>query len=186
MTIARGRWQEHLKSPATTTTRGARELEDLHGEHPDVGADTAALAHHALAEVLERCRVERLTRHQHVLMRLGELIAQVEGAAALARRAQRAADEAAGSEGFTAPEGRRAGRRQPRERAERRPRGRDRGRPLGRREPTARPGELEQRLDAGSIHRAQAGLLADLDAGHGSGLRPDAAVTEDGRRGVRR
>ena len=37
--------------------RAGRELEALHAEHPDVGADVAALALHALAELLERCRV---------------------------------------------------------------------------------------------------------------------------------
>ena len=34
----------------------------------------------------------RLTRHQHVLFRVGELVARAEGAAALARRAARAAE----------------------------------------------------------------------------------------------
>jgi alkylation response protein AidB-like acyl-CoA dehydrogenase len=37
--------------------------------------------------VFEACRVGRLTRNQHVLLRLGELAAYVEAAAALARRA---------------------------------------------------------------------------------------------------
>ncbi len=41
--------------------------------------------------MLEACREGRLTRNQHVLLRLGELIAFVEGAAALANRAARAA-----------------------------------------------------------------------------------------------
>ena len=59
MTIARGRWQEHLKSGGDYYHAAARELEALHAEHPDVGADIAALAHHALAELLERCRVGR-------------------------------------------------------------------------------------------------------------------------------
>ena len=69
----------------------AAELEALHAESPTVGADVAALALHALAEVLERARVARLTRNQHVLLRLGELIAKAEGASALARRAARSA-----------------------------------------------------------------------------------------------
>ena len=86
---------------ATTTTRSARELEALHASIPTVGADIAALAHHALAELLERCRVERLTRHQHVLLRLGALIAQAEGAA----RAR--PPRAAGGRQAAAPEGRR-------------------------------------------------------------------------------
>ena len=91
MTIARGRWQEHLKSGGDYYHASARELESLHAEHPAVGAGVAALAHHALAELLERCRAGRLTRNQHILLRLGALIAQAEGAAALAKSAQRAA-----------------------------------------------------------------------------------------------
>jgi alkylation response protein AidB-like acyl-CoA dehydrogenase len=87
MTVARGRWQEHLKSHGDYYHAAARELEGLHAANPAVGADTAALAHHALAELLERCRAARLTRHQHILFRLGSLIAQTEGCAALARRA---------------------------------------------------------------------------------------------------
>ncbi len=57
-----------------------------------MGAATAALALHALAEVLELARAHRLTRSQHVLFRVGELVACAEGAGALARRAARAAD----------------------------------------------------------------------------------------------
>ena len=52
-----------------------------------MGADIAALAFHALAEVMEKARVARLTRHQHILLRLGELIAYAECAGSLARRA---------------------------------------------------------------------------------------------------
>ena len=39
---------------------------------------------------MEACRVARLTRNQHVLFRLGELVAWTECAAALSRRAARA------------------------------------------------------------------------------------------------
>jgi acyl-CoA dehydrogenase len=91
ITIARGRWQEHLKSGGSYFHDSAAALDELHASDPNVGADIAALAHHALAELLERCRHEKLTRNQHILMRLGALIAQAEGAAALARRAHRAA-----------------------------------------------------------------------------------------------
>jgi alkylation response protein AidB-like acyl-CoA dehydrogenase len=52
-----------------------------------VGANIAALGLHALGEVLERARVSRLTRYQHILLRLGELIAYAECAGSLARRA---------------------------------------------------------------------------------------------------
>jgi acyl-CoA dehydrogenase len=94
MTIARDRWQEHLKTRGLYYHDRAGALEALDGTHPGVGARTAALGLHALAEVLEWCRTGRLTRQQHVLLRLGELIAYAECAEALCRRAARAADGA--------------------------------------------------------------------------------------------
>ncbi len=86
MTISRDRWQTHLKTRGQHYHQEAEKLEALHATSPTVGADVAALATHALAEVLERARAQRLTRMQHVLFRLGALIASVEGAGALARR----------------------------------------------------------------------------------------------------
>jgi alkylation response protein AidB-like acyl-CoA dehydrogenase len=94
MTIARDRWQEHLKSRGAYYHDVAATLEELDGRHPEVGADVAALGLHALAEILERARVGRLTRNQHVLLRLGELVAWAECAGALSRRAVAAADGA--------------------------------------------------------------------------------------------
>ncbi len=90
MTIGRDRWQEHLKTRGEYYHERARQLEILHAARPEVGADAAALASHALAAVLERCRVDRLTRNQHVLFRLGELIAWTECAGALSFRASQA------------------------------------------------------------------------------------------------
>ncbi|MCG6957560.1 MAG: acyl-CoA dehydrogenase family protein [Gemmatimonadetes bacterium] len=87
MTIARDRWQTHLKTRGRHYHDEAAALETLHASSATVGAGTAALAAHALAELLERARTQRLTRHQHMLFRLGELIAWVEGAGAFARRA---------------------------------------------------------------------------------------------------
>ncbi len=92
MTIARDRWQQHLKTRGEFYRERARELDALHARLPEVGAGTAGLAIWALAGVLEACRVGRLTRNQHVLLRLGEMIAWAECAASLARRAAAAAD----------------------------------------------------------------------------------------------
>jgi alkylation response protein AidB-like acyl-CoA dehydrogenase len=92
MTIARDRWQQHLKTRGDHYLASGRELTALHATHPAVGADVAALALECLAGVLEACRLGRLTRNQHVLLRLGELIAHAEGAATLVRRAAAAAD----------------------------------------------------------------------------------------------
>jgi alkylation response protein AidB-like acyl-CoA dehydrogenase len=92
MTIARDRWQQHLKTQGAYYHDAASALEELNNTHRSIGADVAALAHHALAEVFEWARVSRLTRNQHVLFRLGELAALTEGTAALVRRAAKAAD----------------------------------------------------------------------------------------------
>jgi alkylation response protein AidB-like acyl-CoA dehydrogenase len=92
MTISRDRWQLHLKTRGQHYHEQAKELEALHARHPNVGANVAALAHHALAEAMEKVRVGRLTRYQHILLRLGEWIAYVESAGCVARRAARLAE----------------------------------------------------------------------------------------------
>jgi alkylation response protein AidB-like acyl-CoA dehydrogenase len=92
MTISRDRWQLHLKTRGQHYHEQAKALEALHSRHPNVGANIAALTSHALAEVMEKARLGHLTRHQHILLRLGELIAYAECAGCLARRAARMAE----------------------------------------------------------------------------------------------
>lgn len=92
MTIARERWQQHLKTQGRYYQDMGAELTRLHASHPTVGADVAALAHQALAIVLEACRTGRLTRNQHVLFRIGELIAFTETAGVFAKAAAAAID----------------------------------------------------------------------------------------------
>ena len=71
MTIARDRWQQHLKTSGAYYRDAARSSRRC--RRPPRWAPRAALALECLAEVLEACRVGRLTRNQHVLLRLGEL-----------------------------------------------------------------------------------------------------------------
>jgi alkylation response protein AidB-like acyl-CoA dehydrogenase len=92
MTISRDRWQLHLKTRGRHYHDCAAKLEELHRRLPQLGAGTAALALHALAEMLERARTGRLTRHQHILLRIGEWIAWAESAGSLCRRASVAAE----------------------------------------------------------------------------------------------
>ncbi len=92
MTISRDRWQLHLKTKGQYYHDQARQMESLDAKNPQVGADIVALALHALAELLEAARIHRLTRHQHILFRIGEWIAYAESAGALAKRAARAAE----------------------------------------------------------------------------------------------
>jgi alkylation response protein AidB-like acyl-CoA dehydrogenase len=87
MTIARDRWQLHLKTRGQHYHEQAKRLETLHATHPNVAADIAALTLHGLAELMEKARTARLTRFQHILLRLGEWIAYAECAGSLARRA---------------------------------------------------------------------------------------------------
>lgn len=164
MTISRDRWQLHLKTKGQYYHDQARQLEELHGKNPKVGAGTAARGLHALAELMETARVHRLTRHQHLLFRIGEWIAYGESGGAFARRAARAAEGvlnakaharfsadalAAMSRSFAreaamkvAAEGMRwvGGATEPKDAA-----------------------ELEKKLCLSAIYGAQAGLVADMD-----------------------
>ncbi|MBP7960539.1 MAG: acyl-CoA dehydrogenase family protein [Caldilineaceae bacterium] len=85
-TIARDRWQLHLKSRGAFYNEWAARLDKAHAAEPNNGTATAALALRALSVILERCRIDRLTRNQHVLFRLGELIAFAETAAIFSER----------------------------------------------------------------------------------------------------
>ncbi|WP_428897477.1 Acyl-CoA dehydrogenase [Parelusimicrobium proximum] len=86
MTIYRGRWQEHLKSRGEYYNNMAAELDAAHAKNPNVGADSIALGLRALAKILEECRVQKLTRHQFVTFKLGEIIASAEVAAVFAKK----------------------------------------------------------------------------------------------------
>ena len=86
-TIARDRWQLHLKSRGRYYVDWAEEAEARHAQSPDVGSGMAAMALRSLAALLERARLDRLTRNQHLLFRLGELICYAETAANFAERA---------------------------------------------------------------------------------------------------
>jgi alkylation response protein AidB-like acyl-CoA dehydrogenase len=88
-TIARDRWQLHLKSRGQYYQDWAARADERHAESPSTGSGLAAMALRSLAALLERARLDRLTRNQHVLFRLGELIAYAETAAVFSDRAAR-------------------------------------------------------------------------------------------------
>jgi alkylation response protein AidB-like acyl-CoA dehydrogenase len=164
MTIARDRWQDHLKTRGRHYHELAASLEAVHERHPTVGAQIAALAHHALAELLERTRIARLTRHQHLLLRLGELIAVVEGAGSLARRAARAAEGNLNEKADVrfAPDALATISRAFARRAAARVAEEGLCWVAGA-TPPEEVAALETNLGVAAIHRAQAGLLADMD-----------------------
>lgn len=85
-TIARDRWQQHLKTRGQHYHEWATKLEDFFQSCSDTGLGVASIALRTLGTLLERCRVDRLTRNQHLLFRLGELIAFAETAAIFSTR----------------------------------------------------------------------------------------------------
>jgi alkylation response protein AidB-like acyl-CoA dehydrogenase len=164
MTICRDRWQTHLKTHSQFYHDMARQLEDIHKQDNRLGAEILGCCLHGLAELLEVARTQRLTRHQHILFRLGELIAYAEGASSLARRAARAA------QGKLNPKS------HPRFNAESlaalsRVAARDASmkvasegiRWIGSLISESETSSLEKKLFISQIHRAQAGLLQDMD-----------------------
>ncbi len=78
MTVYRNRWQEHLKSKGGYYENMAREMDAAHIKNPNLGADSAALCFRGLVAILDACRAQRLTRHQYVTFKLGDLIACAE------------------------------------------------------------------------------------------------------------
>jgi alkylation response protein AidB-like acyl-CoA dehydrogenase len=166
MTISRDRWQIHLKTRGQHYHEEARRMEALHHTHPAAGADIAALALHALAEVMEQARLGRLTRYQHMLLRLGELIAFAECAGSLARRVALASEGRLNEKSDRRFEiaalcalSRTFAREAALKVAE------DGLRWISGAVTLAEPkmAEFEAALGTAKIHRAQAGLLADMD-----------------------
>lgn len=158
-TITRDRWQEHLKTRGQYYAQLAVKLDDLHRQNPLVCADLVALTLRALGVILERTREGRLTRSQHILFRLGEWIALGESAAALARYAVERENPVSR---FDRPTIQAMSRIYAREAALR-------VATEGLRYITgAQEGvdvvQLEAALNLLAIHRAQSGLLADMDA----------------------
>ena len=76
MTIYRGRWQEHLKTRGNFYLDMAHKMEDI--KETDFGTKAIALGLKALSDILEECRLNRLTRHQYITFELGRLIANAE------------------------------------------------------------------------------------------------------------
>jgi acyl-CoA dehydrogenase len=174
MTISRDRWQSHMKTRGQYYHQQARQLAALDQRHPDVGAGISALALDALAEVMEKARLQRLTRHQHILLRLGELIAYAECAGSLARRAALAAErrlpekacrrfDAAALATLSRVFAREAALKV----AEEGLLWTTAAGPPGDPKSDTDLAAFEASLGLAAVHRAQAGLLADMDAASG-------------------
>ncbi|MBN2319103.1 MAG: acyl-CoA dehydrogenase family protein [Acidobacteria bacterium] len=164
MTISRDRWQLHLKTKGRYYHDMAQQIVQLHQQNNRVGADIVGYCLHGLAGLLEMARVNRLTRHQHILFRLGELIAFAEGAASLARRAARAAKGELNEKAHSRfkPESLAAlSRIYAREAAMKMVS--EGSRWIGGLLPETDTGSLQQRLMLPEILKAQAGVIQDMD-----------------------
>ncbi len=84
-TIGRDRWAQHLKTRGQIWQKAAADMDVLHAQNGTVGADMVAAGFRAFDLFLEKAREARLTRHQHVLFRIGEIAARVETAAVMCR-----------------------------------------------------------------------------------------------------
>ncbi|MBN1582098.1 MAG: acyl-CoA dehydrogenase family protein [Anaerolineae bacterium] len=159
-TIARDRWRSHLKTRGQYYVPMASSLDTLHAQSPQVGAGLVALALRALDVLLERARVNRLTRHQHILFRLGEWITLGETAAALCRYAANPAPKVSGLDAQTVQAISRIYAREAAMRITT-----EGLRWIYGAAPLDEAGfaELERALGLSTINRAQGGLLADMD-----------------------
>lgn len=88
MTIYRGRWQEHLKTRGNFYLDKARQMQNI--SQTNIGAKALSLGLMALSDILEECRLNRLTRHQYITFELGRLIAEAEVAFAFVNQANSA------------------------------------------------------------------------------------------------
>jgi acyl-CoA dehydrogenase len=164
MTISRDRWQLHLKTKGRYYHDMAQQIEQLHQQNNQVGANVIGYCLHGMAELLEMARVNRLTRHQHILFRLGEIIAFAEGSASLARRAVRAAKGDLNEKAhprFNAEALAAFSRIYARESAMKMVS--EGSRWIGGLLPESEKGSLQQRLMLPAILNAQTGLIQDMD-----------------------
>lgn len=162
-TIARDRWRSHLQTRGQYYAQAAPPLDALHARAPQAGANVVALALRALGVILEQARVDRLTRNQHILFRIGEWIALAETAASLAHYAadQAATPEAQAVSGYDGETVHAMSRIYAREAALRI--ASEGLRWLVGSDASQSSDALQQSLNLAAIYQAQAGLLADSD-----------------------
>ena len=159
-TIARDRWRTHLQTRGQHYAQRAPALDALHARNGAVGAGIVAQSLRTLNEILERTRVNHLTRNQHILFRLGEWIALAETAAAMCRYAADG-QNASGVHGYSEPVVQAMSRIYAREAGLRI--ASEGLRWLVGSLDGADAGELASALNLTDIYRAQHGLLADSD-----------------------
>lgn len=93
MIISTYRWRNTVKSKGGFYQERVDELDAIHRDLPDCGAQQVAQAADALNKIVFAVHKGRLTKQQHVMFDLADVITEVEVALAMVRKVQRFADQ---------------------------------------------------------------------------------------------
>ncbi len=89
MIISTFRWRSTVKSKGAYYGDIAAELDTIHSRNPDLGAQTLAQVTRSLNTMILRVHKAKLTRAQHIMFELADIMTQVEVATALVRKVDR-------------------------------------------------------------------------------------------------
>jgi len=92
-TIGKDRWRLYLQTRGQWFHNLALELEEISITKPHSGASCIARAVRTLSAAFEQIRINRLTRQQHVLFLMADMITGIETAAALCRKVLKVKNE---------------------------------------------------------------------------------------------
>jgi alkylation response protein AidB-like acyl-CoA dehydrogenase len=85
--ISTYRWKATRKSKGQFYEKIALDMDEIAGAHPETGAEFNAMAARALNAVIDLAHTHRLTRRQHLMFTLADMMTYVEVGAAMARKA---------------------------------------------------------------------------------------------------
>ncbi|CAN2042163.1 Acyl-CoA dehydrogenase [Candidatus Magnetomoraceae bacterium gMMP-15] len=90
--ISMFRWKKTWKSKGKFYENIALEMDEIHSSVNDIGADFYALAARILNETIMSAHKNRLTKQQHIMFALADLITWLEVGASVVRKAKKLAD----------------------------------------------------------------------------------------------
>jgi len=91
------RWKATVRSKGEFYESQARELDELHGQRPELGCELVAAALRNLNDTISFCHGTKLTRHQIVMFTLADMVTRAEVAVALCRQTAAKAQDPAGA-----------------------------------------------------------------------------------------
>ncbi|MGB3975293.1 MAG: acyl-CoA dehydrogenase family protein [bacterium] len=87
MIIGTYRWRTTMRKKGGFYDAIARKMDEIHNKQSDIGASSIALATRLLNKLIMELHNVKLTRHQHVMFTLSDLMTYVEVAAAIVQKA---------------------------------------------------------------------------------------------------